>query len=216
MMSRASLVRCSCPWRVKLIFPQTHLPCLTSSWVTMLEAWAAAPPSQGTSGPRGAVQTRQRDRHELSGEARPQCQSLRPQCQSLRPQCQSLFGNPRWISLISSCSHEIDSTAGRAVKGSLRRPKLHGERRVNGSRRSSRCLSPRPQLRDFTKAIILPNPQALPNPSVLAVKGSRRRFAPWTAAGRSEGEAVYEEKGRYQPVILYITQSHLISFDSHG
>ena len=109
-------------------------------------------------------------RHELSGEARPQCQSL-------RPQCQSLFGNPRWISLISSCSHEIDSTAGRAVKGSLRWPKLHGERRGNGSRRSSRCLSPRPQLRDFTKAIILPNPQALPNPSVLAVKGSLRRFA---------------------------------------
>ena len=33
MMSRASLVRCSCPWRVKLIFPQTHLPCLTSIWV---------------------------------------------------------------------------------------------------------------------------------------------------------------------------------------
>ena len=29
-----------------------------------------------------------------------------------RPQSQSLFGNPRWISLISSCSHEIDSTAG--------------------------------------------------------------------------------------------------------
>ena len=34
MMSRASLVRCSCPWRVKPIFPMTHLPCLTSSWVT--------------------------------------------------------------------------------------------------------------------------------------------------------------------------------------
>ena len=31
--------------------------------------------------------------------------------------------------------------------------------------------------------------------SVLAVKGSLRRFAPWTAAGRSEGMAVYEEKG---------------------
>ena len=33
-MSRASLVRCSCPWRVKPIFPMTHRPCLTSSWVT--------------------------------------------------------------------------------------------------------------------------------------------------------------------------------------
>ena len=31
--------------------------------------------------------------------------------------------------------------------------------------------------------------------SVLAVKGSLRRFAPWTAAGRSEGMAVYEGKG---------------------
>ena len=34
MMSRASLVRCSCPWRVNPIFPMTHLPYLTSSWVT--------------------------------------------------------------------------------------------------------------------------------------------------------------------------------------
>ena len=33
MMSRASLVRCSCPWRVNPIFPMTHRPCLTSSWV---------------------------------------------------------------------------------------------------------------------------------------------------------------------------------------
>ena len=31
--------------------------------------------------------------------------------------------------------------------------------------------------------------------SVLAVKGSLRRFAPWTAAGRSERRAVYEGKG---------------------
>ena len=28
MMSRASLVRYSCPWRVKPIFPMTHRPCL--------------------------------------------------------------------------------------------------------------------------------------------------------------------------------------------
>ena len=31
--------------------------------------------------------------------------------------------------------------------------------------------------------------------SVLAVKGSLRRFAPWTAPGRSERRAAYEEKG---------------------
>ena len=31
--------------------------------------------------------------------------------------------------------------------------------------------------------------------SVLAVKGSLRRFAPWTAPGRSEEMAVYEGKG---------------------
>ena len=31
--------------------------------------------------------------------------------------------------------------------------------------------------------------------SVLAVKGSLRRFAPWTAAGRSERRAAYEGKG---------------------
>ena len=31
--------------------------------------------------------------------------------------------------------------------------------------------------------------------SVLAVKGSLRRFAPWTDPGRSEGMTVYEGKG---------------------
>ena len=31
--------------------------------------------------------------------------------------------------------------------------------------------------------------------SVLAVKGSLRRFAPWTAPGRSERRAAYEGKG---------------------
>ena len=31
--------------------------------------------------------------------------------------------------------------------------------------------------------------------SVLAVKGSLRRFAPWTAPGRSERRAVHEGKG---------------------
>ena len=42
--------------------------------------------------------------------------------------------------------------------------------------------------------------------SVLAVKGSLRRFAPWTAAGRSERRAAYEGKGGMQikPVILYL------------
>ena len=54
-----------------------------------------------------------------------------------------------------------------------------------------------------TLRVIGPSPSLL-NPlslvaddsrSVLAVKGSLRRFAPWTAAGRSEGMAVYEGKG---------------------
>ena len=42
--------------------------------------------------------------------------------------------------------------------------------------------------------------------SVLAVKGSLRRFAPWTAPGRFEGMTVYEGKGGMQikPVIYLI------------
>ena len=36
--------------------------------------------------------------------------------------------------------------------------------------------------------------------SVLAVKGSLRRFAPWTAPGRSEGMAAYEGKGGVRAV----------------
>ena len=41
-----------------------------------------------------------------------------------------------------------------------------------------------------------PFPLALDDPgSVLAVKGSLRRFAPWTAPGRSERRAVHEGKG---------------------
>ena len=41
-----------------------------------------------------------------------------------------------------------------------------------------------------------PFPLALDDPgSVLAVKGSLRRFAPWTAPGRSERRAAYEGKG---------------------
>ena len=44
-----------------------------------------------------------------------------------------------------------------------------------------------------------PFPLALDDPgSVLAVKGSLRRFAPWTAPGRSEGMTVYEGKGGMQ------------------
>ena len=35
--------------------------------------------------------------------------------------------------------------------------------------------------------------------SVLAVKGSLRRFAPWTAPGRSERRAAYEGKGGVGP-----------------
>ena len=34
--------------------------------------------------------------------------------------------------------------------------------------------------------------------SVLAVKGSLRRFAPWTAPGRSEKRAAYEGQGGMQ------------------
>ena len=42
--------------------------------------------------------------------------------------------------------------------------------------------------------------------SVLAVKGSLRRFAPWTAPGRSERRAAHEGKGggADQAVILYL------------
>ena len=36
--------------------------------------------------------------------------------------------------------------------------------------------------------------------SVLAVKGSLRRFAPWTAAGRYERRAAYEGKGGVRDV----------------
>ena len=49
--------------------------------------------------------------------------------------------------------------------------------------------------------------------SVLAVKGSLRRFAPWTAPGRSEGMTVYEGKGGMQ-ISASDFVSHLIAFDS--
>ena len=49
--------------------------------------------------------------------------------------------------------------------------------------------------------------------SVLAVKGSLRRFAPWTAPGRSERRAAYEGKGGMQISVSDFI-SHLISFDS--
>ena len=46
-----------------------------------------------------------------------------------------------------------------------------------------------------------PFPLALDDPgSVLAVKGSLRRFAPWTAPGRSEGRLLFtREKGGVGP-----------------
>ncbi len=50
--------------------------------------------------------------------------------------------------------------ASRAAELAAAQPRLHWERRANGARRSSRCLSPRPQLRDFTKAILLTNTAA--------------------------------------------------------
>ena len=56
MMSRASLVRYSCPERVKPIFPMTHRPCLISSWVmsTVSEIqWATGSgPGPAKSAPR--------------------------------------------------------------------------------------------------------------------------------------------------------------------
>ena len=59
-----------------------------------------------------------------------------------------------------------------------------------------------------------PFPLALDDPgSVLAVKGSLRRFAPWTAPGRSEGMTVYEGKGGVQ-ISASDFVSHLIAFDS--
>ena len=39
--------------------------------------------------------------------------------------------------------------------------------------------------------------------SVLAVKGPLRRFAPWTAAIRSEGMAVYEGKGNARSGLVF-------------
>ena len=55
-----------------------------------------------------------------------------------------------------------------------------------------------------------PFPLALDDPgSVLAVKGLLRRFAPWTAPGRSERRAAYEGKRGVR-----ISQLFCISFDS--
>ena len=62
-----------------------------------------------------------------------------------------------------------------------------------------RALTRHGQRRELNRIILLtPNEGLLgadDSRSVLAVKGSLRRFAPWTAAGRSEGMAVYEGKG---------------------
>ena len=55
---------------------------------------------------------------------------------------------------------------------------------------------------------LVPFPSPLDDPrSVLAVKGPLRRFAPWTAPGRSEGMAVYEGKGGMQISASYFTES---------
>ena len=66
------------------------------------------------------------------------------------------------------------------------------------------------------QSLLQPPPFSLaPNDSrsVLAVKGSLRRFAPWTAPGRSEGMTVYEGKGGMQ-ISASDFVSHLILFDS--
>ena len=50
----------------------------------------------------------------------------------------------------------------------------------------------------FVRSLLQPPPFSLAlddSGSVLAVKGSLRRFAPWTAAGRSERRAAHEGKG---------------------
>ena len=48
----------------------------------------------------------------------------------------------------------------------------------------------------MTPATLAPFPLAVDDTeSVLAVKGSLRRFAPWTVPGRSERRAAYEGKG---------------------
>ena len=62
-------------------------------------------------------------------------------------------------------------SAGLAVTA---QPKLHLERRANGARRSSRCLSRRPQLRDFAKAIVLTNPLGFPNPAAAGSGPTRK------------------------------------------
>ena len=46
-----------------------------------------------------------------------------------------------------------------------------------------------------TRRMILMGIASHDSRAVLAVQGSLRCFAPWTAAGRSEGMAVYEGKG---------------------
>ena len=67
------------------------------------------------------------------------------------------------VASASACASSVPPgrCASRVAElGVAAKPRLHLERRANGARRSSRCLSPRPQLRDSTKAILLANTAA--------------------------------------------------------
>ena len=78
-----------------------------------------------------------------------------------------------------------------------------------GTAPQERCF----KLRSSNPFYSPPFPLALDDPgSVLAVKGSLRRFAPWTAPGRSEEMGVYEGKGGCRSASDFV--SHLISLDS--
>ena len=65
-----------------------------------------------------------------------------------------------WQAARASGTRRDEAPSRCAELAAAAQPKLHWVRRANGARRSSRCLSPRPQLRDFTKAILFANTAA--------------------------------------------------------
>ena len=112
----------------------------------------------------------------------------------------SIYLIPLWLAILKRPSH-VPGAACRA--GTIATPpqKRGGMR----SQKEVRCNTPsfrahggryRPHLSLREGLEQTPFPLALHRVgSVLAVKGSLRRFAPWTAAGRSERRAAYEGKG---------------------
>ena len=158
-MSRASLVRCSCPWRVKLIFPQTHLPCLTSIWVMSTAVSGNQRPTGCGPGP---------------AKRSPRIVRGSPPAMSIPPPAMSIALRQSQMDIFDFILLSRDRFYGRPRRQGFaalaqtswgapgKRPP--GDRRVVSAQGLSSETS--------TKAIILPNPQALPNPSVLAVKGS--------------------------------------------